>query len=80
MGDTLKFISSVHALKQLMVSEANKIVNISPKQYTMSNGVEYCCVGLKSVEGRDYLIQACGEEARVLYQEATVMVNKTKIK
>ena len=33
-----------------MRSEDKDIVKISPKNYTLSNGVDYCCVGLKSNE------------------------------
>jgi len=35
------------------------------------DGIEYCYVGLKSKDGTDYVIQAYGKEAIVLYDEAT---------
>jgi len=58
-----------------MLSKDKDIVKISPKGYTLSNGVDYCCVGLRSNEGTNYLVQAYGKEARELYAEATMMVN-----
>jgi hypothetical protein len=75
----LTYISSTEALRQLMLSKDKNIVNISPKDYALSNGVNYCCVGLKSNEGANYLVQAYGKEARELYLEAMVLVNSTKI-
>ena len=72
----LTYISSIDALKELMRSEDKDIVKISPKDYALSNGVDYCCVGLKSNEGSNYLVQAYGKEARELYAEAIMMVNK----
>jgi len=59
-----------------MGSEDKDIVKISPKDYALSNGVDYCCVGIKSNEGSNYLVQAYGKEARELYAEAIIMVNK----
>ena len=59
-----------------MRSKDKDIVKISPKNYTLSNGVDYCCVGLKSNEESNYLVQAYGKEARELYAEAIMMVNK----
>ncbi|HEY9485304.1 MAG TPA: hypothetical protein VIQ04_01565 [Nitrososphaeraceae archaeon] len=59
-----------------MGSEDKDIVKISPKDYVLSNGVDYCCVGIKSHEGSNYLVQAYGKEARELYVEAIMMVNK----
>jgi hypothetical protein len=72
----LTYISSIDALRQLMLSKDKDIVKISPKGYTLSNGIDYCCVGLKSIEGSNYLVQAYGKEARELYAEAIMMVNK----
>ena len=68
-------MSSIHALRQLMLSKDKDIVKISPKDYALSNGVDYCCVGLKSNEGTNYLVQAYGKEARELYAEAITMLN-----
>lgn len=68
-------MSSIHALRQLMLSKDKDIVKISPKDYALSNGVDYCCVGLKSNEGTNYLVQAYGKEARELYAEAITMIN-----
>ena len=72
----LTFISSIDALRELMWSEDKDIVKISPKDYALSNGVDYCCVGIKSHERSNYLVQAYGKEARELYAEAIMMVNK----
>lgn len=72
---SLTYMSSIHALRQLMLSKDKDIVKISPKAYALSNGVDYCCVGLKSNEGTNYLVQAYGKEARELYAEATTMIN-----
>ena len=71
----LTYISITEALRQLMLSKDKDIVKISPKGYALSNGIDYCCVGLKSNEGSNYLVQAYGKEARDLYEEATMMVN-----
>ena len=57
-------------LRLLRMKEAC-ILKISPKGYTLTNGVDYCCVGLKSKDGADYSVQAYGEEAIELYNEAT---------
>ena len=59
-----------------MRSEDKDIVKISPKDYALSNGVCYCCMGIKSHEGSNYLVQAYGKEARELYAEAMMLVNK----
>jgi hypothetical protein len=75
----LTYISSTEALRQLMLSKDKDIVKISPKGYALSNGVDYCCVGLRSNEGTNYLVQAYGKEARELYAEATMMVNNANI-
>ncbi len=61
---------STEALRQLLGNEAY-IRRISPKGYTISNGVDYCYVGLRSKDGTDYSIQAYGREAIELYNEAT---------
>lgn len=71
----LTYISSTEALRQLMLSKDKDIVKISPKGYALSNGVDYCCVGLESNKGTNYLVQAYGKEARELYAEATMMIN-----
>jgi len=59
-----------------MGSEDKDIVKISPKDYALSNGVDYCCVGIKSNEGSNYLVQAYGKEVRELNAEAIKIVNK----
>lgn len=69
----LAYISSIEALRQLMRSNDKNIVKISPKDYTLSNGVEYCSVGLKSIDGTNFSVQAYGKEARKLQEQATMM-------
>jgi hypothetical protein len=49
------------------------IVKISPKDNTLSNGVEYCYVGLKCKDGTNYSVQAYGKEAIQLHEEATMI-------
>ena len=65
----MTYLSSTDALRQLMLSNDKDIVNISPKNYVLSNGIDYCCIGLKSNQGTNYLVQAYGKEARELYLE-----------
>ena len=69
----LAYISSTDALRELMGSLDKVIVRISTKGYTLSNGVEYCYVGLKSNDGTSYSVQAYGKEAIELHTEATIM-------
>ncbi|MGB5091637.1 MAG: hypothetical protein WBN72_11900 [Nitrososphaeraceae archaeon] len=74
----MAYISSTDALRQLMRSQENGayIVKISPKDNTLSNGVEYCYVGLKCKDGTNYSVQAYGKEARELHEEATVIATR----
>lgn len=73
----MTYNSSIEALRQLMLSNDKDIIKISPKDYSLSNGISYCCVGLKSNNGSDYLVQATGQEARDLYTEAILMTKNT---
>ena len=73
----LAYISSIEALRQLMCSNDINIVRISPKDYTLSNGVEYCSVGLKSNDGTNFSVQAYGKEARELHEHATMMATRS---
>lgn len=61
---------STETLRQLLGKEAY-ILRISPKGYTITNGIEYCYVGLRSKDGTDYSIQAYGKEAVELHDEAS---------
>ena len=74
----MTYTSSIEALRQLTLSKDNDIVKISPKGYALSNGLDYCCVGLKSNEGSNYLVQAYGKEARELFEEATMIVSNVE--
>ena len=71
-------ISSIKALRELMLSNDKDIIKVSPKDYSLSNGISYCCVELISNEGTNYLIQAIGKEAGDLYTEAILMIKNTK--
>ena len=66
-------LNSVHALGQLMQSDDKDIVKVSPKGYVLNNGLNYCCVEIKSIDGADYLVQAYGNEAIELYEKATII-------
>jgi hypothetical protein len=56
-----------------MQSEDNYIIKISPKGIVLSNGIDYCCVAIKSNDGTDFLAKAVGKDARELNEEATLM-------
>ena len=70
--------SSTDTLGQLMRSQDNGayIVRISPKDNTLSNGLEYCYVGRKCKDGTNYSVQAYGKEARELHEVATMMATR----
>ena len=73
------YISGTDALRQLMRlqdSEAN-IVKISPKDYRLNNGVDYCCVVVEFKEGTDYSLCGYGKEAIELHEEATMMATRS---
>lgn len=72
------YISSTDALRQLMRSQDNgaSIVKISPKDNTLTNGVQYCYVGIKCKDGTDYSVQAYGKEAIELHEEATMITTR----
>jgi hypothetical protein len=70
--------SSVDALRNLVRLE-DRIVNISPRGYKLSNGVEYCYIGLKGENGIYYSIQAYGEEALQLYNEASTLTETDEV-
>jgi hypothetical protein len=73
----LAYSSSTEALRQLMQSKDKNIVEISPKDYTLNNGVGYCSVGLKSNDGTNFSVQAYGKEARELHEQATMMATRS---
>ena len=75
---SLTYNSSIEALRQLMLSKDKDILKISPKGYALSNGLDYCYVGVKSNEGSNYLVQAYGNEARELYAEAIMIVSNAR--
>lgn len=74
------YLSGTDALRQLMRlqdSEAN-IVNISPKDYRLNNGIDYCCVVIEYKEGTDSL-HGYGKEAIELHEEATLMMSRKPV-
>jgi hypothetical protein len=62
-------------LRQLMKLQdtAAIIVKISPKDYRLSNGLDYCCVVVEYKDGSNYSLHEYGKEARKLHEEATIM-------
>ena len=62
-------------LRQLMKLQNTRatIVEISPKDYRLSNGLDYCCVVLEYKDGSNYSLHEYGKEARELHEEATIM-------
>jgi hypothetical protein len=66
---------SLTALRQLLGLEGTEahIVEISPRGYTLENGLDYCCVGIKSRDGTGYSVQAYGKEALELFSLAMVL-------
>ena len=78
MTEPSGYINGTDALRQLMKlqdTEAN-IVKISPKDHTLNNGVDYCCVVVEYKDGTNYSLHAYGKEARELHEEATMMSKK----
>jgi len=60
---------------RLQDTEAN-IVKISPKDHTLNNGVDYCCVVVEYTDGTNYSRHAYGKEARELHEEATMKMSR----
>jgi len=75
------YLSGTDALRQLMRlqdSEAN-IVNISPRNYRLNNGIDYCCVVVERKEGTDYSLHGYGKEAIELHEEATLIMSRKPV-
>ena len=75
------YLSGTDALRQLMRlqdSEAN-IVNISPRDYRLNNGIDYCCVVVEHKEGTDYSLHGYGKEAIELHEEATLIMSRNPV-
>jgi hypothetical protein len=74
----LIYTSSTDALRHLMRSQEKRayIVKISPKDNTLSNGVQYCYVGIKCKDGTNFSVQAYGKEAIGLHEEATMIATR----
>jgi hypothetical protein len=71
--------NSLDVLREIVGLQGH-IVKITPKGYKLSNGVEFCSVGVKGNDGIDYSIQAYGKEASDLHNEAwMIMETPTKM-
>jgi hypothetical protein len=68
-------------LRQLMKLQDTgaTIVRISPKDYRLSNGLDYCFVLLEYKDGSNYSLHEYGKEARELHKEATIMGGKASL-
>jgi hypothetical protein len=68
-------------LRQLMkLHDAGAIiVKISPKDYRLSNGLDYCCVVVEYKDGSNYSVHEYGKGARELHKEATIMGGKESL-
>ena len=78
MTEPSDYFNGTDALRQVMSlqdSEAN-IVIISPKNYRLNNGVDYCCVVVEYKDGTDYSLHAYAKEAIELHEEATLMMSR----
>ena len=73
LGVGTRVTSSVDTLRNIVGLEGH-IVKITPRGYKLSNGVEYCSVGVKGKNGIDYSIQAYGTEASNLQNEAWMIM------
>jgi hypothetical protein len=81
MTDPRGSIDGRDMLRQLMKLQntAAIIVKISPKGYTLSNGLDYCCVIVEYKDGRNYSLHEYGKKARKLHEEATIMGGKESL-
>lgn len=68
---------SIHALRELLPprpagssSRVCRITKLSNSVSHLENGIEYCLVEVTCDDGEQYGIQAIGEEAAQLYNEA----------
>lgn len=64
----MMYRDSVDALVQLWAG--GKASEISAKHGYMTNGIRYCSVQVKFGDGSEYRIEAYGQEAEDLYNEA----------
>jgi hypothetical protein len=70
------YTNSIHALRELLVpsnlsySSSCSITKISQNISHLSNGIEYCLIEITCDDGIQYGIQACGDEAVELHNEA----------
>jgi hypothetical protein len=72
------YFNGTDALRQLMKLQDTEpiIVKISPKDFRLNNGVDYCCVVVEHKDGTDYSLHAYAKEAIELHEEATLMMSR----
>jgi hypothetical protein len=72
------YFNGTDALRELMKLQDTGpiIVKISPKDYRLNNGVDYCCVVVEYKNGTDYSLHGYGKEAIELHEEATLMMSR----
>jgi hypothetical protein len=75
---TLAGSNSLDVLREIVGLEGH-ILKITPRGYKLSNGVEYCSVGVKGKDGIDYSIQAYGKEESILNNEAWMIMETPSI-
>ena len=74
-------INGRDTLRELMKLQdtAAIFIKISPKDYRLSNGLDYCCVVVEYKDGSNYSLHEYGKEARKLHEEATIMGGKESL-
>jgi len=75
------YFSGTDALRQLMRLQDSEaiIVNISPRDYRLNNGIDHCCVVVEHKEGTDYSLHGYGKEAIELHEEATLIMSRKPV-
>jgi hypothetical protein len=72
---TTVYRSSIEALREILrLDNKAHIIRVTPGNSKLSNGLEYCCVEIKSSHESTYCLQAYGEEAIELHKEASMTV------
>jgi hypothetical protein len=81
MTEPRRSVNGRDMLRQLtkLQDTAAIIVKISPKDYRLSNGLDYCCVVVEYKDGSNYSLHEYGKEARKLHEEATIMGGKESL-
>ena len=81
MTEPLRSINGRDMLRQLTKLQDTAVIfiKISPKDYRLSNGLDYCCVVVEYKDGSNYSLHEYGKEARKLHEEATIMGGKESL-